>query len=164
LLDDATKETIQQGYRQFLQSRDLKPRQGQKQMVAAIANSLSHDDADKRLAVIEAGTGTGKTVGYLLSALPIARALDKTVVVATGTIALQEQLILKDIPDLLEACGWDHQVALVKGRGRYICNLRLEQCLDAIKSKEAGLFLFEDELQLIPMLTVKIYTKNYQSH
>ena len=78
MLDDATKETIQQGYRQFLHSRDLKPRQGQKQMVAAIANSLSHDDADKRLAVIEAGTErTGKTVGYLLSALPIARALDK---------------------------------------------------------------------------------------
>mgnify|MGYP001204954206 FL=1 len=150
MLDDSIKETIQQGYRQFLKSRDLNPRQGQKQMVAAIANSLSNDDADKRLAVIEAGTGTGKTVGYLLSALPIARSLDKTVVIATGTIALQEQLILKDIPVLLDACGWDHQVALVKGRGRYICNLRLEQCLDAIKSKEAGLFLFEDELQFNP--------------
>ena len=150
MLDDLTKETIQQGYRQFLKSRDLKPRQGQKQMVAAIANSLSHDDADKRLAVIEAGTGTGKTVGYLLSSLPIARSLDKTVVIATGTIALQEQLLLKDIPELLEACGWDHQVALVKGRGRYICNMRLEQCLDAIKSKEGGLFLFEDELQFNP--------------
>jgi ATP-dependent DNA helicase DinG len=150
LLDDSIKETIQQGYRKFLKFRDLKPRQGQKQMVAAIANSLSHDDPDKRLAVIEAGTGTGKTVGYLLSALPIARALDKTVVIATGTIALQEQLLLKDIPDLLAACDWDYQVALVKGRGRYICNLRLEQCLDAIKSKEAGLFLFEDELQFNP--------------
>jgi ATP-dependent DNA helicase DinG len=109
-----------------------------------------HSDADKRLGVIEAGTGTGKTVGYLLSALPIARAKEKTVVVATGTIALQEQLILKDIPDLLEACGWDHQVALVKGRGRYVCNMRLEQCLDAIKSKEAGLFLFEDEMLFNP--------------
>ncbi|MGB1327697.1 MAG: ATP-dependent DNA helicase DinG [Porticoccaceae bacterium] len=150
MLDDSIKETIQQGYRQFLKSRDLKPRQGQKQMVAAIANSLSHDDPDKRLTVIEAGTGTGKTVGYLLSALPIARARDKTVVIATGTVALQEQLLLKDIPDLLEACDWDYQVALVKGRGRYICNLRLEQCLDAIKSKEAGLFLFEDELQFNP--------------
>ena len=150
MLDKATKETIQQAYRKFLKSRDLKPRQGQKQMIAAIANSLSHEDADKRLAAIEAGTGTGKTVGYLLSALPIARELDKTVVIATGTIALQEQLILKDIPDLLKACDWDYQVALVKGRGRYICNLRLEQCLDAIKSKEAGLFLFEDELQFNP--------------
>jgi ATP-dependent DNA helicase DinG len=150
LLDQSTKETIQQGYRQFLKSRDLKPRLGQKQMIAAIANSLGHSDADKRLGVIEAGTGTGKTVGYLLSALPIARAKEKTVVVATGTIALQEQLILKDIPDLLEACDWDHQVALVKGRGRYVCNMRLEQCLDAIKSKEAGLFLFEDEMPFNP--------------
>jgi ATP-dependent DNA helicase DinG len=150
LLDQSTKETIQQGYRQFLKSRDLKPRLGQKQMIAAIANTLGHSDADKRLGVIEAGTGTGKTVGYLLSALPIARAKEKTVVVATGTIALQEQLILKDIPDLLEACGWDHQVALVKGRGRYVCNMRLEQCLDAIKSKEAGLFLFEDEMPFNP--------------
>jgi ATP-dependent DNA helicase DinG len=150
LLDDSIKETIQQGYRQFLKSRDLKPRLGQKQMIAAIANSLGHSDADNRLGVIEAGTGTGKTVGYLLSALPIARAKEKTVVVATGTIALQEQLILKDIPDLLEACGWDHQVALVKGRGRYVCNMRLEQCLDAIKSKEAGLFLFEDEMPFNP--------------
>lgn len=150
MLDENTKKTIQQGYRQFLKFRDLNPRQGQKQMIAAIANSLSHSDADKRLAVIEAGTGTGKTVGYLLSALPIARSLDKTVVIATGTIALQEQLILKDIPDLLEACDWDHQVVLAKGRGRYVCNMRLEQCLDAIKSKEAGLFLFEDELPFNP--------------
>ena len=150
MLEQSIKETIQQGYRQFLKSRDLKPRLGQKQMIAAIANSLGHSDADKRLGVIEAGTGTGKTVGYLLSALPIARAKEKTVVVATGTIALQEQLILKDIPDLLEASGWDHQVALVKGRGRYVCNMRLEQCLDAIKSKEAGLFLFEDEMPFNP--------------
>ncbi len=150
MLDQSIKETIQQGYRPFLKSRDLKPRLGQKQMIAAIANSLGHSDADKRLAVIEAGTGTGKTVGYLLSALPIARAKEKTVVVATGTIALQEQLILKDIPDLLEACDWDYQVALVKGRGRYVCNMRLEQCLDAIKSKEAGLFLFEDEMPFNP--------------
>ena len=150
MLEQSIKETIQQGYRQFLKSRDLKPRLGQKQMIAAIANSLGHSDADKRLGVIEAGTGTGKTVGYLLSALPIARAKEKTVVVATGTIALQEQLILKDIPDLLEASGWNHQVALVKGRGRYVCNMRLEQCLDAIKSKEAGLFLFEDEMPFNP--------------
>ena len=123
---------------------------GQKQMVAAIANSLTDDDPTKRLSVIEAGTGTGKTVGYLIAALPIARALKKTVVVATGTIALQEQLIHKDLPELLESCGWDFSCALVKGRGRYACNLRLEQCLDSVKSKEAGLFLFEDEQQFNP--------------
>jgi ATP-dependent DNA helicase DinG len=150
LLDADVRETIQQGYREFLKSRELSPRLGQKQMVAAIANSLSNDDPDKRLAVIEAGTGTGKTVGYLIAALPIARALKKTVVVATGTIALQEQLTHKDLPELLESCGWDYSCALVKGRGRYACNLRMEQCLDAVKSKDAGLFLFEDEQQFNP--------------
>jgi ATP-dependent DNA helicase DinG len=150
LLDPDVRETIQQGYRQFLKSRELSPRMGQKQMVAAIANSLTDDDPTKRLSVIEAGTGTGKTVGYLIAALPIARALKKTVVVATGTIALQEQLIHKDLPELLESCGWDFSCALVKGRGRYACNLRLEQCLDSVKSKEAGLFLFEDEQQFNP--------------
>ena len=119
-------------------------------MIATVANALTNTDPDKRVAVVEAGTGTGKTVGYLIAALPIARALKKTVVVATGTIALQEQLIHKDLPELLEACGWDHSCALVKGRGRYACNLKMEQCLDAIKSKEAGLFLFEDEVAFNP--------------
>ena len=119
-------------------------------MIATVANALTDADPDKRIAVVEAGTGTGKTVGYLIAALPIARALKKTVVVATGTIALQEQLIHKDLPELLEACDWDHSCALVKGRGRYACNLKMEQCLDAIKSKEAGLFLFEDEVAFNP--------------
>ena len=119
-------------------------------MVATISNSLSDDDAVKRLSVIEAGTGTGKTVGYLIAALPIARPLKKTVVVSTGTIALQEQLIHKDIPELLEACDWDYSCALVKGRGRYACNLRMEQCLDSIRAKDAGLILFEDEQQFNP--------------
>ena len=150
MLDSDVRDEIQQGYRQFLETRGLRPRLGQKQMVAAIANSLSHDDADKRLSVIEAGTGTGKTVGYLIAALPIARALKKTVVVSTGTIALQEQLVNKDIPELLEACDWDYSFALVKGRGRYACNLRMEQCLDSIKAKDAGVFLFEDEQQFNP--------------
>ncbi|MDG1164430.1 MAG: DEAD/DEAH box helicase family protein, partial [Porticoccaceae bacterium] len=150
MLDTDVRDSIQQGYRQFLKTRELSPRLGQKQMIGAIANALSDDDADKRLAVIEAGTGTGKTVGYLIAALPIARALKKTVVVATGTIALQEQLIHKDLPELLESCGWDYSCALVKGRGRYACNLRMEQIIDSVKSKDAGLFLFEDEQQFNP--------------
>lgn len=150
MLSPDVRETIQQGYRQFLKTRDLNPRLGQKQMIATVANALTDADPDKRIAVVEAGTGTGKTVGYLIAALPIARALKKTVVVATGTIALQEQLIHKDLPELLEACDWDYSCALVKGRGRYACNLKMEQCLDAIKSKEAGLFLFEDEVAFNP--------------
>ena len=150
MLTQEIKTKIQNGYRQFLNYRELKPRQGQKQMIAAIAKSLTNDDPDHRLSVIEAGTGTGKTVSYLIAALPIARALDKTVVVSTGTVALQEQLVNKDIPELMEACDWDYNFSLVKGRGRYACNLRMEQCLDSVKARDAGVFTFENDQQFNP--------------
>lgn len=150
MLTQEIKTKIQNGYRQFLNYRELQPRQGQKQMIAAIAKSLTNDDPDHRLSVIEAGTGTGKTVSYLIAALPIARALDKTVVVSTGTVALQEQLVNKDIPELMEACDWDYNFSLVKGRGRYACNLRMEQCLDSVKARDAGVFTFENDQQFNP--------------
>ena len=153
-----SKATIQQGYRQFLAAGKLSPRQGQKQMIAAVANAISDDDAQRRVAAVEAATGTGKTVAYLLAALPLARALNKTVVVATGTVALQEQLINKDLPDLLKACEWDYRCALVKGRGRYVCQLRMQQCIDAIDAKESGIYLFEDEQLFKPdKNTEKLY-------
>ena len=158
MLDSELKEEIQQGYRQFLASNELRPRLGQKQMIAAIANGLGEieeDDAgdrtsDNGICVVEAGTGTGKTIAYLLSTLPIARKLGKQVVVATGTVALQEQLVNRDIPSLLKSAGWDYSVALAKGRGRYLCPLRLEQCLDAATAKDSGAFLFEDEITFNP--------------
>ncbi len=174
MLDSELKEEIQQGYRQFLSSNKLNPRLGQKQMIAAISNGLGdieEDDAGNRVSdngicVVEAGTGTGKTIAYLLSVLPIARKLGKQVVVATGTVALQEQLVNRDIPSLLESAGWcsdkgsgkvldqdsnkGYSIALAKGRGRYLCPLRLEQCLDTATAKDSGAFLFEDEVTFNP--------------
>jgi len=158
VLDSELKDEIQQGYRQFLASNELRPRLGQKQMIAAIANVLGEieeDDegnrtSDNGICVVEAGTGTGKTIAYLLSILPIARQLGKQVVVATGTVALQEQLVHRDIPSLLKSAGWDYSVSLAKGRGRYLCPLRLEQCLDAATAKDSGAFLFEDEITFNP--------------
>jgi len=166
VLDSELKEEIQQGYRQFLSSNKLNPRLGQKQMIAAIANGLGEieeDDAGNRtsdngICVVEAGTGTGKTIAYLLSTLPIARKLGKQVVVATGTVALQEQLVNRDIPSLLKSAGWGsgkssgdgYSIALAKGRGRYLCPLRLEQCLDTATAKDSGAFLFEDEITFNP--------------
>ncbi|MEH6466335.1 MAG: ATP-dependent DNA helicase DinG [Porticoccus sp.] len=158
MLDADLKEEIQQGYRQFLASNELRPRLGQKQMIAAIANVLGdieEDDDGQRvsangLCVVEAGTGTGKTLAYLLSTLPIARQLGKRVVVATGTVALQEQLVNRDIPALLKSTGWEYTISLAKGRGRYLCPLRLEQCLDTASAKDSGVFLFEDEIDFNP--------------
>jgi ATP-dependent DNA helicase DinG len=158
VLDADLKEEIQQGYRQFLARNELRPRLGQKQMIAAIANILGdieEDDDGQRvsangLCVVEAGTGTGKTLAYLLSTLPIARQLGKRVVVATGTVALQEQLVNRDIPALLKSTGWEYTISLAKGRGRYLCPLRLEQCLDTASAKDSGAFLFEDEIDFNP--------------
>jgi ATP-dependent DNA helicase DinG len=68
----------------------------------------------------EAGTGTGKTLAYLLPAVELGR----RVVVSTGTKNLQEQLITKDIPLLARALGRDLSVAVMKGRSNYLCTLR----------------------------------------
>lgn len=165
-LDEVLKSTIQEGYRAFLKARNLKPRLGQKQMIAAVANTLGeielddeeHRISDNGLCVIEAGTGTGKTLAYLISVLPIARALNKKVVIATGTVSLQEQLVQRDIPDLIEHTGWNIKFALAKGRGRYLCPLKLEQCLDAVDTSSSGQGLFPDEWQFNPRAeTVKLY-------
>ncbi len=127
LLDAKVKSTIQDGYVKFLTTLGLTSRVSQRKMIASIASTLGSSSRESRIGVIEAATGTGKTVAYLLAALPIARELKKTLVISTGTIALQEQLINKDLPALLAACDWDYKFSLVKGRGRYVCNLRLHQ-------------------------------------
>ncbi|OUS11255.1 hypothetical protein A9Q89_09410 [Gammaproteobacteria bacterium 53_120_T64] len=157
-LSEQDKATIQSAYRDFLAARSLRPRLGQRQMIGHIASflgAIERDAEGQRLSennviAIEAGTGTGKTVAYLLSVLSLAKAAGKKVVVATGTVALQGQLLDRDIPDVLAATGWDYKLALAKGRGRYLCPLRLQQCNDTAKSQDAGLFLFEDELAFQP--------------
>ena len=159
-MEASLKEEIQSGYSRFLEASQLRPRLGQKQMIAAIAKSLAkiREDASGHrqaetgdgICVVEAGTGTGKTLAYLLAVLPFARYREKRVVIATGTIALQEQLINKDIPSLLQHTGWEYSFSVAKGRGRYLCPLKLEQCLDAADNQQAGQFLFEDELAFNP--------------
>ena len=138
MLDDAVKHAIQTSYSRFLKSRQLNPRYGQKLMIAAIARALGGirlDEESRRLGeghvcVVEAGTGTGKTVAYLLASIPVAQALDKTVVVATATVALQEQIVLKDLPDIQRNAGLNFQFSLAKGRGRYVCLSKLDQLLN----------------------------------
>ncbi len=88
-----------------------------------------------RLAVIEAGTGTGKSLAYLVPALLWARGNRERVVVSTRTINLQEQLIRKDLPFLQRATGMEFNAELVKGRSNYYCLRRGETA-----GREAGLF------------------------
>ncbi len=124
LLTNKLKSRIQDAYSTWLASRDFQPRRGQREMIAAIARACT--GPPPRVAVIEAGTGTGKTAAYCLAAIPIAEALDKTLVIASATVALQEQIVLRDLPDLAERAGLEFDFALAKGRGRYVCLRRLD--------------------------------------
>jgi ATP-dependent DNA helicase DinG len=91
-------------------------RPAQRKLSEAVADVL---DAGGLL-LAEAGTGTGKTLAYLLPAVELGR----RVVVSTGTKNLQEQLVQKDIPILARALGRDLSVAVMKGRANYLCLLR----------------------------------------
>ncbi len=88
-----------------------------------------------RIALIEAGTGTGKSLAYLVPAILWTLASRERLVVSTNTINLQEQLIRKDLPFLKRATGLDFRVELVKGRSNYLCKRRLESA-----TAEPGLF------------------------
>jgi ATP-dependent DNA helicase DinG len=92
-----------------------------------MAEAVEAAIAEGRHLVVEAGTGVGKSFGYLVPALLHAHAGGGPVIVATRTIALQEQLVERDIPFLQQALGLEKlPVALAKGRGNYVCLRRLE--------------------------------------
>jgi ATP-dependent DNA helicase DinG len=95
------------------------PRRQQLHMAQRVADALTQ----RRMLVIEAGTGTGKTFGYLV---PVLRS-GLRVLVSTGTRTLQDQLYEKDLPLLGGALGMPVEVAVLKGRGNYLCLHRLEQ-------------------------------------
>jgi len=129
VIDEGLQAEIRAAYQKLTESLDLVPRWGQRQMIAEVANALADPDAETPIAVVEAGTGTGKTIAYLVAALPIARARAKKLVVASATVALQEQLLFRDLPDVMKHSGLSFDAALAKGRGRYVCLLKLDHQL-----------------------------------
>lgn len=151
MLSKQDKDTIQSLYRELLAGLDLKPRYGQRLMIAEIAKSLGtirQDDEGKRdndagIAVVEAGTGTGKTLAYLLASLPLAIAQEKKLVVSTATIALQEQILDKDLPALQKHISLPFNYALAKGRGRYLCLVKLDKALQQLSGMLSSIDLFE---------------------
>jgi ATP-dependent DNA helicase DinG len=94
-------------------------REGQHEMARLVQEAI----ATKRHLVVQAGTGTGKTLAYLVPALTSG----STVVVATATKALQDQLASKDLPFLAEHLGIDFEWAILKGRSNYVCLQRLSE-------------------------------------
>ncbi len=148
-IPESLKQEIQQAYTHYLQSKGFRARYGQRLMIAEIVKGLvAQGDDGHAISVVEAGTGTGKTVAYLLAALPVARHLGKRLVVSTATIALQEQIVIKDLPDLAKHSGLQFSYELVKGRGRYLCLSKLDLHLQNHGNQNPNQALYEDELDL----------------
>ncbi|WP_372626695.1 ATP-dependent DNA helicase DinG [Arsukibacterium sp.] len=126
-------------------------RPGQNKLIAQMANIVAgHYHRHDRIGLIEAGTGTGKSLAYLLATVPIALARQKKLVIATATVALQEQLVNKDIPFFRQHSGIEFEYNLVKGRSRYACIERLKQQLiqpDLLTSSERNHFTVLETLQ-----------------
>ncbi|MFK7828191.1 MAG: ATP-dependent DNA helicase DinG [Congregibacter sp.] len=176
MLTSKEKDAIRDSYNAIIAARGLTPRWGQRQMIAEVAKTLARarapgagDSGDSQasltdtpggspIAVIEAGTGTGKTIAYVIPALVMARALGKRLVIATATVALQEQLIHKDLPDIRAGSGLEFDFVLAKGRRRYLC---LSQ-LDRILAQESGggrtIGLYPDEVEAsVPRSAIENY-------
>ena len=96
---------------------DYEFRQGQMDMAEAVAAAI----ADKRHLIVEAGTGTGKTLAYLVPAI----LCGKRVVISTGTKKLQEQLFFKDIPFLERNLATPLRACYMKGRSNYACRQKI---------------------------------------
>jgi ATP-dependent DNA helicase DinG len=99
--------------------RGFEPRSGQLQMAQVVERGI----LEGMHTIAEAGTGVGKSLAYLVPAFRSG----KKVVLSTGTIALQEQLVHKDIPLVEEALGASLRVTLLKGRANYLCRQKLER-------------------------------------
>ena len=97
------------------------PRPGQVQMAEIIRDAIS----DNRTVVIEAGTGVGKTFGYLAPILLAGR----KAIVSTGTKHLQDQIFSRDLPQIKSLMGANARIALLKGRANYLCLHRLDRAL-----------------------------------
>ena len=109
-------------------------REEQLQMLDTVSNSFN----DNLISLVEAGTGTGKTLSYLIPAINWALKNQERIVISTNTINLQEQLIDKDIPMLYQAFDEDFSYSLVKGMRNYLCLLRTETI-------QEGLFEMADD-------------------
>ncbi|MGI8811098.1 MAG: ATP-dependent DNA helicase [Pyrinomonadaceae bacterium] len=93
----------------------------------AMANAVAKAFEEKKHLIVEAGTGTGKTLAYLIPAIAAALGRNKRIIISTGTKNLQEQLMEKDIPFLKKILPRKFQAAYMKGRSNYACLYRVNK-------------------------------------
>ena len=146
MLADATKDAIRAAYARLKDGLPgFRPRASQGKMIAEVAKALASEGG---VAAIEAPTGTGKSMAYLIAGHEVARAQKKKLLIATATVALQEQLVERDIPLYLQLSGHAAKVALAKGRGRYLCPRNLAMARNSLAGSAQSSFGFDADLAL----------------
>lgn len=135
------------------------PRQSQKRMIAIVAEVLSRaapvpekvegedrpampENTGSSIACVQGPTGVGKSLAYLIGATVAARAQKRKLIVSSATVALQEQLVNRDVPFFVKNSGLNITCAIAKGRGRYVCHAKLRQVNGAVS--QTALFESED--------------------
>ena len=122
------------------------PREGQRAMAAAVADVIEKGGT----LLAEAGTGTGKTLAYLIPAI----LSGQRVLVSTGTKNLQEQIFFKDLPTLRDALGRPFSATLMKGRSNYLCLHRFETYRDGVEggTSAGGRLIESGDRVLLPII------------
>ena len=147
MLADSTKDAIRASYARIKSGLPgFRARASQGRMIAEVAKALGQTGG---VAVIEAPTGTGKSMAYLIAGVEVARFQKKRLLIATATVALQEQLVQRDIPQYLRLNGMEAKVALAKGRGRYLCPRNLAMATASLNdSGQMGLAGMDADLAI----------------
>ncbi|MFM2484124.1 ATP-dependent DNA helicase DinG [Celerinatantimonas yamalensis] len=129
MLSAKHKQLIRTTYQTLRQQNpDLVPRRAQTALIAKIAQNIAGElNRHHRLLLAESGTGTGKSLAYLLAAIPLTLQLNKKLIISTATVALQRQLIAHELPKVHQAMGGSFQFNLAKGRQRYCCQHKLKR-------------------------------------
>jgi ATP-dependent DNA helicase DinG len=124
-------------------------------MLRLVADAFNQQDH----LMVEAGTGTGKSIAYLLPAIYWATTNGLRVVVSTHTINLQDQLLKKDVPDLQQLLRVNFRAVSLKGRHNYVCPYRVRQFVDALRGRlRRGSHEYDLELRVVAKALVWLST------
>ena len=145
MLTAAIKKQIRSSFEAAkIQLPNFSNRSSQNKMIAEIAKTLSGEYPKLNpILCVEAPTGTGKTMAYLISCLPIAKANKKKLIIACANVALQEQILYKDIVEAKKFSSVEFEFAIAKGRSRYVCIRNLINLTEETSNTQ---MLFEDAL------------------
>ncbi|EKO3368677.1 ATP-dependent DNA helicase DinG [Vibrio fluvialis] len=127
MLTTKIQQSIRNSYQNLQNQLDnFVPRRAQNYLVAEIAKTLCGSyHKSTRMLVAEAGTGIGKSLSYLMATIPVAVTNNRKIVISTATVALQEQLVHKDLPLYRRITDQKFTFILAKGRQRYCCTEKL---------------------------------------